>query len=263
MDDYIKNFESYTKTVVYDFKLGNGGIGDYCKFFMYVLCLCIKHKFRIYYVINALPIETHMRLKYDQIYINRYEIPQTKRIKNEHELFDTDCSIVTSDIFYNTYTYDAITLRISDVFEFSDTIILNSYRLFSHPPSDYISLHLRLGDKHLETDMSYVVCKEDERTFDSDKLLQFIEDNRQRNIVFFCDNNQCKLDLKTKYSQIIIIDCNIGHTSLSNTTEAQIIDTISEFYIMCNSSHIYSATPYFSGFAAMAAKFKNIPISDI
>ena len=263
MDDYIKNFESYTKTVVYDFKLGNGGIGDYCKFFMYVLCLCIKHKFRIHYVVNGIPIETYMRLKYSQMYINRCEIPQAKRIKTEHEMFETDCSIVTSDIFYNTYTYDAITLRISDVFEFSDTIILNSCRLFYQRPSDYISLHLRLGDKYLETDMSFVVCKDDERTFDTDKLLRFIEDNHQRNIVLFCDNNNCKLDLKTKYSQIIIIDCNIGHTSLSNTTEAQIIDTISEFYIMCNSSHIYSATPYFSGFSAMAAKFKNIPISDI
>jgi hypothetical protein len=263
MDDYIKNFESYTKIVVYDFKLGNGGIGDYCKFFMYVLCLCIKHKFRVYYVLNDIPIETYMRLKYNQMYINRYEIPQANRIKTESEMFDTDCIIVTSDIFYNTYTYDAITLRISDVFEFSNTIILNSQRLFSRRPSDYIALHLRLGDKYLETDMSYVVCKEDERTFDADKLLLFIEENHQRNIVFFCDNNQFKQIIKFKYDQIIITDCNIGHTSLYNTTDDQILDTISEFYIMCNSSHIYSATPYFSGFAAMAAKFKNIPISDI
>jgi predicted double-glycine peptidase len=115
----------------------------------------------------------------------------------------------------------------------------------------------------LETDMSYIVCKEDERTFDTDKLLLFIEENHQRNIVFFCDNNQFKQIIKFKYDQIIITDCNIGHTSLYNTTDDQILDTISEFYIMCNSSHIYSATPYFSGFAAMAAKFKNIPISDI
>jgi hypothetical protein len=42
-----------------------------------------------------------------------------------------------------------IIININDVFEFSEEIKLNSYNLL---PTKYISLHLRLGDKYLETD---------------------------------------------------------------------------------------------------------------
>ena len=34
MDSYISNYDSFTKKMVYDFKLGDGGIGDCIKFFM-------------------------------------------------------------------------------------------------------------------------------------------------------------------------------------------------------------------------------------
>ena len=41
MDEYISKYDSFEKKVVYIFYRGIGGIGDYIKFFMYILKLCI------------------------------------------------------------------------------------------------------------------------------------------------------------------------------------------------------------------------------
>ena len=37
MEYYINNFNNFDKIIVYNFKLGDGGIGDYLKFFMTIL----------------------------------------------------------------------------------------------------------------------------------------------------------------------------------------------------------------------------------
>ena len=89
-------------------------------------------------------------------------------------------------------------------------------------------------------------------------MFNFIEENRNKNIIFFCDNKNCKLMLKEKYNNIIILNSNIGHTSLTNTTDTQILDAITELYIMTNSHEIYAASN--SGFSIIASKFKNIPL---
>ena len=149
-----------------------------------------------------------------------------------------------------------------DVFTFSEAIHVNYNRLFPNNITSYVSVHLRLGDKYLETDKSFVVVKNDERYYHEGSLFRFIEQNTHLTIVFFCDNNSYKNYLKYKYPNVIIINSNVGHTGLSNTTEEQIVDAITEFYIMSNSSHIYSASS-FSGFSLMAAKFKNTPITNL
>jgi hypothetical protein len=64
--------------------------------------------------------------------------------------------------------------------------------------------------------------------------------------------------IKNKYNNINIIKTNIGHTSFQNTTYEQLLDTISEFYILTNSQDIY-VTAY-SGFSAVASKFNNKPL---
>ena len=49
MERYISNIENFKKKYVYDFKLGDGGISDCIKFFMFVLESCIKNNIRLYY----------------------------------------------------------------------------------------------------------------------------------------------------------------------------------------------------------------------
>lgn len=66
-----------------------------------------------------------------------------------------------------------------------------------------------------------------------------------------------KQKIKEKYN-IFITNSSIGHTSITFTTNKQVLDAISEFYLLSNSEIIINASK--SGFSIMASKFKNIPI---
>jgi hypothetical protein len=115
-----------------------------------------------------------------------------------------------------------------------------------------------MGDKFLETDKKFLHNKSDTRHFSEKEMYNFIEDNIHKNILFFCDNNEKKIAIKNKYKNIIITNAKIGHTSLSNTTSAQILDAVTECYILSNSELIYSAS--YSGFSIFASKFNGIKL---
>jgi len=261
MDEYIKNYEQYTKKVVYHFKLGNGGIGDFIKFFMCALTLSIKYKYKCYCLVNDITIEKYIKLKHKQMYIEPKDIKKYRNIGVSHfpNLSEDVYNMVEPIVFYRTYKDSFININIQDVFEFSDEVLKNSHKLLSI--TDYISIHLRLGDKYLETDKTFIKCVEDERTYNENNLFNCIETNRDKNIVFFCDNNTYKLKIKNLYNNVILCDSAIGHTDLDNTTDKQFLDTITEFYLMTNSEKIYYASV--SGFSVIAAKFKNIPLINI
>jgi hypothetical protein len=246
MEIYIKNYNLFNKTIVYNFQLGDGGIGDNIKFFMFVLESCIQNNKRLYYKKNNIEIEKYIKLKYDIMYVNEDTINQL------------DCvEVVTPYMFYSSINYN-YSIDINQVFYFTDEVKINSKYLFPQDITNYISIHLRLGDKFLETNRKYVQCKEDTRDFSEEKLHKIIEENYDKNIFFCCDNNNYKLKLKEKYNNIIITNCDIGHTSLSNTTTKQVLDGITEFYILTNSKIIYSAS--YSGFSIVASRFNNIPL---
>tara|TARA_B110000977_G_C11064957_1_gene487437 strand:+ start:143 stop:922 length:780 start_codon:yes stop_codon:yes gene_type:complete len=246
MENYIDNFKNFTKTSVYDFKLGNGGIGDYLKFYMIILTKCMRKNIKFYHKINNIDIEKYIKLKYDFLYISSEEISKLKNVTIEKPCH-----------YYNNDEYDG-NIHLNEIFYFDDIVKTNVKNILSPLPINYISIHLRLGDKFLETDKKYVCCKDDRRNFSSENLYKFIEDNNDKNIIFFCDNNSEKLKVKNKYNNIIITTSQIGHTSLSNTTNKQILDSITDFYILSNSQLIYSAS--YSGFSKMASKFNNIKL---
>jgi hypothetical protein len=246
MENYINKYDIFEKKMVYDFVLGDGGIGDCIKFFMFILESCIKNNIRLYYKKNNIEIEKYIKLKYDKMYITEDIIENLDNI-----------SIVKTYLYYPTVNYD-FSINIKDVFYFTNEIKLNCNNLIPSNINNYISIHLRLGDKYLETDKNFVYCVNDERVFTEEKIFKFIEDNYNENIFFCCDNNSYKIKIKEKYNNIIITNCNIGHTSLSNTTSKQILDTLTEFYILSNSNLIFCGS--YSGFSIVASKFNNIPI---
>jgi hypothetical protein len=267
MDNYIQNYDKYEKVVIYDFKLGYGGIGDCIKFFIHLLELCIKYEYKLYYLVNNIKIERYLKLKYDKMYINNDNLKNTIRVSNDNQLknISTDKNyIVEPFIFYHifnpNYTYN-FSIKIEDVFDFSDDVKENVKNLLPENITEYISIHLRLGDKYLETEREFIHCKEDSRSFSETKLFQYIEENYNKNLIFFCDNDNYKHKIKNIYSNIILTNCCIGHTSLSNTTDKQILDSITDFYILTNSQMICSVSN--SGFSVIASKFKNIPIFKI
>ena len=244
MENYIKHYRLYNKKMVYHFKLGNGGIGDNIKFFMFVLESCMKNNTALYYMINNIETEKYIRLKYNIMYVNESTIKYLGAV-----------TVVTPFMYYRTINYN-YSININEVFYFTDTVKLNTKTLFPQHIKDYISIHLRLGDKYLETDIQYIRCKYDKRVFSEEKIHKFIEEHSNENIFFCCDNKAYKLKLKEKYNNIIITNCDIGHSSLSNTTNKQILDSITEFYILTNSEMIFGAS--YSGYSIIAAKFNNI-----
>lgn len=260
MEEYLDKYNSLDKIIVYDFRLGSGGIGDLLKFFIYLLNYGIKNNIRIHYLINDISLEKFLILRNNIFYIKNENINNSIKINDHNEMITIKPNIyyiIEPHILYNIITYETI-IQYNIVFDFSDIVKTNCNIIFDNDNINYISIHLRLGDHYLETDQEYIPCLYDIREYDENKLFKFIEDNHDKNILFFCDNYTYKLKIKNKYNNIIITKCEIGHTSLSNTTEKQILDTITEFYLMTNSDKILSAS--YSGFSITASKFKNIPI---
>jgi hypothetical protein len=235
MELYMNAFESYSQKKVYHFTIGDGGIGDYIKFFMFVLEDCMQKKIRLYLKRNNIELENYIQLNYAQMY--------------------TDCSdsYVTPQHFYSYY-HTNFSIPIKDVFHFTDEVKQNSIYLFPYN-RPYVSIHLRMGDYFLETDKQYVYCHNDIRAFSENKINETIETIKHS--IFLCCDNNSKLKIKEKYPFLIVTDCTIGHTSFSNTTKQQVLDAVTEFYILTNSEMIYGITN--SGFSLMASKFNNIP----
>ena len=260
MELYLNNYDILTKKIVYDFRLGDGGIGDLTKYFMYTLFLGIKYNIKIHYLVNNIIIEKYLKLKYPKMYITSEEIGENKHIINNIN----DLQNIKSDIFYvitpyvmyGSFREEFLQTPLQEIFYFSDEIILNAKSISTN---NYISVHLRMGDKYLETDVSFIRCKDDVRQFNEEHLFNFIERNYDKNIMFFSDNRKYKIRVKKLYNKIIITDYDIGHSSLKNTSDKQILDSVTEFYLMTNSECIYTASS--SGFSLLASKFKNIPIT--
>jgi hypothetical protein len=247
MDKYIKEFEEYDTIIIYDFQLGFGGIGDCIKFFMYLLEKAIVEKTRLYYLINDIDLEKYIKMKYDKMNIRRHEFVSLKQ----------PYRIIKPFGLYKYYQDDVLKIPIQDVFKFSKEVISNRSVILPDI-KEYITLHVRLGDKYLETKQTFIKCKNDVRSYDESELIRFIEENRDVKIVFCCDNNNYKRYIKDKYESIILVDSEVAHTGLKNTNTKQVLDTVTEFYIMTNSKKIVAGSR--SGFSLIAAKYRGIEI---
>ena len=87
------------------------------------------------------------------------------------------------------YNYN---INLDDVFYFDESVKENVNIILPSVPNNYISIHLRMGDNFF-------------RNFSEKKLHEFIEKNRNKPIVFICDNNEKRQQMKNKYNNIINI----------------------------------------------------------
>lgn len=250
MDDFLSKYDTYDKTIVYDFKLGYGGIGDCIKFFIFLLQTCIRNHTRLYYKINNIPIEKYLKLKHETMYITHEQMMKYSETKNIEVIVPHSLYSLENEI-YNT------SIKIDDVFVFSDEVLSNINHIIPRNLTNYISIHLRLGDKFLETDPAFVQCKHDVRSFNPSHIIEFIKKHNDKQILFFCDNFGYKLCMKHMFDNIVITNCKIGHTGLANTTEPEVLNAVTEFCLLTNSDLIASASN--SGFSIVASKFKNVP----
>ena len=253
--DYLKECDTYSKKVVFVFGKTNGGIGDLTKFFTYLLQLCIQHKIRLYYLLTGDPIDNYIKLD-SKFYITKVEHElYLQSIYHLSDILNNVLYVVRPQLMYNVDNlYNKITIPLHELFHFTNEVTERAAPYMG----EYISVHLRLGDKYLETDKQYVMVPTDERAYNETKLFEFLS---SRNVFFFCDNKSYKKRVKRMFDHIQITDFDIGHSSFVNTTNSQLIDGLAEFYLLSKSKHIYKSS--YSGFSIMASKMYNSPISDL
>ena len=263
MENYLKYYQQYNIKVVYHFKILNGGIGDYLKYFIFLFHMCIEKKYRLYFLIdNEIFIKQYLFMNIEGMYIQEDEIEKNKHyIKNYDEFINLTESdkfnLIIPHVFYGIFKIIPLFDNISNLFSFSNEVIENQI-VKKYENINYISLHIRLGDKFLEIEDKFKNCKNDERIFDEDNVMEFLENHKDENIMLFCDNQKYKEKLKEKYNNVIITSLKIGHIGLVNTTKDIVLDTVIEFYLLTKSKEIY--TPTYSGFPIMASKFCKVPI---
>ena len=135
MENYINNFNNFNKTSVYDFKLGEGGIGDYVKFYMIILTKCMCNNIKLYLKINNLEIEKYIKLKYDFLYISSDEISKLKNVTIEKARHYYHNDKYTGDILLNEIFYfDNIVKLFNKLTKISD-LELNSRSYLSKYPN--------------------------------------------------------------------------------------------------------------------------------
>jgi hypothetical protein len=261
IENYLNEYSTFKKYIVYEFR-NIGGIGDMLRFYSFLFSVCMKHKIRLYYLQTGIEIEKYIQLKHKIMYITPQEISHSAvlnidNIDDIEKLQDNIYYIAYPNHLYSVYNIEIAFSPLNNILYFTDEIVTFANKILNS--SNYNSVHLRLGDKFLEVEQQYIICKDDKREYNEDKLIDFFKNNK--NIVFFCDNMKYKQKMKELFPDIIVTNLKIGHTALNCTTQNESFNTVVEFYLLSNSAHIYKASD--SGFSIMASKFNNIPITNI
>jgi len=202
-----------------------------------------------------IPLEKYLRLLDQSMYIHDVSSSVPIQVNGPLVVDDTMLTLCTPFDLYDVY--QDFEYPIHKVFTFSQSIWYRKKEIFPFHEK-YTSIHIRLGDKFLETDHQFVVVKNDERPFQETILYRWLDTHRDP-IVFFCDNQTFKRYIQERFPHVHITQAEVGHTSLLNTTEHHVMDAVTEFYILSQSERILSNC--ISGFSDMAAKFHRIPIS--
>ena len=251
MKTYIKNYENFENSIIYNFESGTGGLGDYIKFFMMTLTYCMNNNIRFYYKINNTNIEKYIKPIYGEMNITEEQISALKNYKISVPR-DWYMEFGEETVENSYYNYN---VNLDKVFYFVESVKQNVNNILPLIPNNYISIHLRMGDNFLDDPGKRL--DDDSRKFSEKKLHAFIKKNSDKKIILISDNTEKKKQIKKMYDNVIITSSDIGHTGLANQiTSKQVLDAVTEFYILTNSNLIYA--PSNSGFSIVASKFKNV-----
>jgi len=128
-------------------------------------------------------------------------------------------------------------------------------------PKQYAVIHIRSGDK-------YMLKNNKLNPFVIRKIIRILTNNMKpgNKYLLLSDNNDIKLILKKVFPHIIIQNTNIVHLGESeNPSEAAIMETLIDFFLMAYSFQIVGFSPYNwgSGFSQWCSILYNIPYLQI
>jgi hypothetical protein len=216
------------------------------------------------------------------VFDNQNYIEQFLLIKQKFNLFiDYLCSlpVINRSVFtYNIlFPYDEISLeecnKIRVLFEPSREIEekvdehLSNLGLIKN---QFIVIHIRSGDSYLKNEnkvfdsLYFEVVKNEiiEIIFKANQKEKEKENQKEKSILLISDNNEIKLLLNDEFPNIKFLVYNITHIGEGVELETKKVEnTMLDFYLMSNSSAIYSLTsyPHGSGFSYWCAKMYGIP----
>ena len=268
INKYFSTILEKPKKLLFRFPLTNGGIGDMIKFFICALDIAIKYDLRICFLKSDNPITKYLLPKCEHIYVSEEDLqgcsilPISNYNQIEEMIKNSDNTTVLMAapvIFYDIPFYDIVDkYNISEIFKFSDDIY--EMKKDHNISEEYVSVHIRRGDKHIEASSSVKQVPHDSRPFDQtnfDNVVNKLFDN-SKNVMLFSDSMVFKKMMSKKFNKIQCLDLKIGHTTWTNTSDEQIKNTVFEFYILCNSIKIVANCV--SGFSKMASMFNKIDI---
>lgn len=278
MEQYLQDRPSYHKHIYYLFHLGNGGLADCIKYFVYLLQLCMQHNIACHWIRTGKPIDRYLLLRFPQWVVEKAAVLDKKKkplfLKSEAEIervLPDKIYIATPGIFYKNFRFETITIPVAELFEFSQEVVARASQLFPNDTKKkeektegkkpYTVVHLRMGDKFIVA--KHKDCPNDTRKYNEHHICSRVEDllAQEKTVLFLCDNAECKRRIKQKYANLSVTNSQIGHTSYAETSEQQVVDTLAEFYLLTKAEHIIMAS--YSGFSWLASLFHRIPLDKI
>lgn len=250
------------KIIVYYYELNHGGMGDLFKYLLDTIKLTIENKCKLFIEINH-PIKKYIKINDNYKFsddINQYHyIDNSDRNTNFVDILKKYDKIrIFPSNFYGyeiKFNLSNIPLNIFDYIDFTNDIHYEVNKII--PKYNFISIHIRLGDKYHEIKPSNgLYCSTDDRNVNTIKCEDAIDNIMKlhnETIYLFSDNNSFKQKIKTKFNKIQIFNNRIINTSSIyniNDYDDCLKNTIIEFIFLAKSKKIYGLSP--SGFSDMA-----------
>jgi hypothetical protein len=239
------------KDIVYEFKSGYGGIGDFIKFMR--ICKIESEIKNVKFHIDF----DHTLNKYVKInnnFTDNYDKNNVRIVKpfDYYKRFNEDCALQKD-------TLNPPDFKPLNYFEFSQEC-MTRYDFLKNKnniPDIYEGIHIRLGDAKMDSTKNN---KHDNRAKNFDFLNNIntlVTSKPNTPFVLFVDNKEVKNEIYNKYSNVKIVNIDIIHTSDKNNDMA-ILDNLCDFLFLSNSSVIHSFTP--SGFPIVASWIYQRPL---
>tara|TARA_Y100000389_G_scaffold202902_1_gene249661 strand:+ start:1010 stop:1843 length:834 start_codon:yes stop_codon:yes gene_type:complete len=247
-----ESFNNSNQDILYEFKLGYGGIGDFIKFMR--ICKIESEIRNVKFYINFdHPLNKY--LKINNKFTGNYDKNNVNIIKpfDYYNRFDKNSALQMD-------TINKTDFKPLDYFYINDDC-KNRYNFLKNKnniPDIYEGIHIILGDSKMSSTKKN---KDDDRVGELDiysKLDNLVNGKRDTTFVLFTDNEKVKNEINSKYNNVKILDICIVHTSDENE-DVKILDNLCDFLFLSNAKVIHSFTK--SGFPIVASWIYNNNLS--
>jgi hypothetical protein len=230
----------------------------------------IHYPIKDYYLEN---IEHSSILNYHPEVVNKNDINIYIEVINSVNLYLSNCMVDENGVLYScmkTYPIFQLTsddrIFIKNCLKYNKILeneLNNKQNLYNLIGNNYNIIHIRSGDKYLidnNTITNNIISKL------KSAIGYYIKNNTNKQIILIGDSNNILNILVQQYPQLINFNNNISHMGEGvNCTYDNIINNMIEFYIMAESSSIFSISSYNhgSGFSKWCAEINNIQYTGI